>query len=559
MVEKKNRKIEEISVLGRRIKYGLSFVGILFVVGILLGVNPASADVWGIPNGDFEAGWYVGPGSPSGYHDIPNYWSLLYGNQYSSGGADYPLTNIEQISGHGNVLYVDTPNPGSMMYDSSIVELYSATIELPSNSNNIKASFEAAKNDNGGDINWLYFFIADKNKNYLGGDEYWQIYADTPWTTYSTGSLSSWKGQEVKLCLQVGGFGEFCAFLYLDNFKITYAENDADTSSDAGDSYSSASPIVGHGDYSGDVNNMDDTDDYYKAWYNYDDVIDIDLLISNGGEYDTNFDLMLYNPYGGLVASSTNDGNNPESITVVADVQGYWVIQVYCNLDYSKYPFTTTYTLSIYDNNGPSAPVPDDGIDGWSNDNTPTFSWNEPSDMSGIEGYFWCVDGGQETWTDSTSVTLPPQPDGIHTFYVRAKDNVGNVGDYGSHDFYIDTVPPVSPSPNDGVSGWSNDNTPTFTWNVPSDMSGIAGYHWKVDGSQWWWTTATSVTISEQPDGSHTFYVKATDNAGNMGSEGSHNFKIDTIVGEPSPDDGVDGWSNDNTPTFSWTTPYEWD
>jgi hypothetical protein len=59
--------------------------------------------------------------------------------------------------------------------------------------------------------------------------------------------------------------------------------------------------------------------------------------------------------------------------------------------------------------------------DNWYNNNDPTFTWTTPlDDLSGIAGYYWKVDSGSETWITSTSVTLPAQSDGTHTFYVRA-------------------------------------------------------------------------------------------------------------------------------------------
>ncbi len=94
----------------------------------------------------------------------------------------------------------------------------------------------------------------------------------------------------------------------------------------------------------------------------------------------------------------------------------------------------------LYDKTPPPAPFPDDGVTGWSNYNTPTFSWYQPSDTSGIAGYYYSVDGGSETWTTSTAVTLSSQSDESHKFYVSAKDNAGNIGAYGSDDFKIVTT-----------------------------------------------------------------------------------------------------------------------
>ncbi len=211
------------------------------------------------------------------------------------------------------------------------------------------------------------------------------------------------------------------------------------------------------------------------------------------------------------------------------------------------------------DRTPPPAPMPDDGASGWSNDNTPTFTWSPPYDASGIAGYYWKVDDGPENWITSNSVTLPPQSDGTHTFYVKAKDNAGNMGQWGSHTFQIDTTV-STPVPDDGVSGWSNDNTPTFTWSPPSDLSGIAGYYWKVDSGSEIWTVSTYVTLPPQSDGSHTFYVKAKDNAGNVGNWGSHTFQIDTtappslsVTSSTHPDQNR--WYNNSNPIFNWNTP----
>jgi PKD repeat protein len=203
---------------------------------------------------------------------------------------------------------------------------------------------------------------------------------------------------------------------------------------------------------------------------------------------------------------------------------------VYCQVRDSAGNVSSTASDSIVlDSVAPSAPSPDDGIPGWSSNNTPTFSWSAPSDTSGIAGYYWNVDGGAASWTTSTSVTLPAQSDGVHTFYVEAKDDAGNLSSWGNHGFQIDSALPDALSPDDGVSGWSNNGTPTFSWSAPGDTSGIAGYYWEVDGGSETWTTWASVTLPPQSEGSHTFYVKAKDNAGNLSSWGTHAFQIDTV------------------------------
>jgi len=203
-----------------------------------------------------------------------------------------------------------------------------------------------------------------------------------------------------------------------------------------------------------------------------------------------------------------------------------------------------------------AAPNPDDGIEGWSNINTPSFNWSEPESMLDIVGYFYRVDDGTEIYTTSTTVTLPEQKDGNYTLYVRAKDYLGLKGSVGSHKFKIDTTSPPAPNPDDSVSDWSSNNTPTFSWNKSSDISGISGYYFWVDDGPKKWTTSISVTLSPQAEGPHIFYIMAKDNAENNGSYGSHEFEIDTTNPPPPiPDDKFNGWSNNSMPTFWWSAP----
>ena len=221
----------------------------------------------------------------------------------------------------------------------------------------------------------------------------------------------------------------------------------------------------------------------------------------------------------------------------------------------SESKWSESIYVSIIDSTPPPAPSPDDNIDGWSNVNNPTFSWLQVYDISGIENYTYWIDSGPLENTSSNSVTLPEQSDGNHTFHVRAVDNAGNIGEYGSHEFSIDTIAPV-PDPDDKIPDWSNVNDPTFSWPQVDDINGIAHYNYKIDNGPLENTFSNSVTLPEQSDGNHTFHVRAVDNIGNIGEYGSHEFNIDTIApSAPNPYDGITGWSNVNTPRFRWSPP----
>jgi hypothetical protein len=170
--------------------------------------------------------------------------------------------------------------------------------------------------------------------------------------------------------------------------------------------------------------------------------------------------------------------------------------------------------FQVQDTKPPSTCNPDDGISGWSNNSTPTFRWSAAVDNgSGVAGYYYRVDNGQENWTTSINVTLPSQTDGIHTFYVKARDNAGNNGTYGSHTFQIDKTPPSATIayPTNGTTVISANVT--FIAISTTDLSGITGYSWDFgDGAN-----GTGLTITHRYTSSGTFAAKltVTDGAGN--------------------------------------------
>jgi hypothetical protein len=191
------------------------------------------------------------------------------------------------------------------------------------------------------------------------------------------------------------------------------------------------------------------------------------------------------------------------------------------------------------DTTPPSTPSPDDGVSGWSNDNTPTFSWSCSDLHSGVAGCWWKVNSGPETWIPGPgpyTVTLLAQSDGSHTFYVRCKDNAGNIGSWGAHSFQIDATPPTAPSISSPThpdqNAWYSNNDPTFEWTTPSDTSGIVGYSYILDKSpsttpgETISGTGNSASYTDLADGTWYFHVRAKDNAGNWGSPSHYRVNI---------------------------------
>ncbi|MDP2663435.1 MAG: hypothetical protein Q8R28_22195, partial [Dehalococcoidia bacterium] len=163
---------------------------------------------------------------------------------------------------------------------------------------------------------------------------------------------------------------------------------------------------------------------------------------------------------------------------------------------------------------------------------TATDTFGVASMTFGSDGLAW---GSWEPYSTTRSLTLS-SGEGQKTVYARFRDNAGNDSVPYSTTLTLDITPPFQPFPDDGVSGVSRNPTPTFTWApVTDNLSGVAGYSWRVDSTPETFNTTTTLTLPTQEDGEHAFSVRAVDRAGNYGSYGAHLFTINTAA--PSPPD----------------------
>jgi len=220
------------------------------------------------------------------------------------------------------------------------------------------------------------------------------------------------------------------------------------------------------------------------------------------------------------------------------------------------------------DETPPQVSIPDDGVEGWSNDNTPTFTWPATVDAhSGLQRQLWATDK-DETWLQvpppvdqmhevvGTSVTVPAQPDGERIFFLVAEDRVGNMTSWSSasprHLFKIDTQPPPALNPDDRVSGWVNAHNLWFYFEVPEDLSGVNHVLWWVDSGSKSSNSPASVPVTNAPEGTHTFHIEPVDVAGNVGPSASHVFQVDRTP-PPVPEPVVTSYSADGfTARISW-------
>jgi hypothetical protein len=178
----------------------------------------------------------------------------------------------------------------------------------------------------------------------------------------------------------------------------------------------------------------------------------------------------------------------------------------------------------------------DSGPSGPTNDPTPTFSFSATEPGSTFE----CrVDEGAFTACTSPHTT-GALPDGPHAFEVRATDEADNTDPTpASRGFTVDTEPPDETPPDTsiefGPSGPTNNQTPTFTFSSTEESS---TFECRFDSAPF--TSCSGPAGSHTPatplaNGSHTFEVRAKDQAGNTDpTPASRGFTVDAATA-PGP------------------------
>ncbi len=149
-----------------------------------------------------------------------------------------------------------------------------------------------------------------------------------------------------------------------------------------------------------------------------------------------------------------------------------------------------------------------------------------------VRNYRWRLDGSLWESTNDTSARLGPLSNGLHTFHVEAFDMAGNMG-YDSITFTVDTISPVvvvlTPSEGEVISG----KPILASWTANGTGSSITGLRTKLDSGPWREIgIAYNETLMGLEKGNHTYWVSATDGAGNSGTA-SVSFRVASEIPEP--------------------------
>jgi hypothetical protein len=191
------------------------------------------------------------------------------------------------------------------------------------------------------------------------------------------------------------------------------------------------------------------------------------------------------------------------------------------NYDRTPKPAFDTFTDYTAETTPPRASITSGPSSGsFTNDSTPTFSFTSNEAGSTFQCHF---EAHAFSTCSSPFTRAAPLSDGAHTFFVKAIDAPGNESAVVLRSFTVDTVAPNTSIT--GGPGTTNDPTPTFAFS--SSQAG-SSFSCKVDSGAYA-PCSSPKSASHLADGSHTFYVRATDPAGNTdATPATRSFTIQT-------------------------------
>jgi hypothetical protein len=184
----------------------------------------------------------------------------------------------------------------------------------------------------------------------------------------------------------------------------------------------------------------------------------------------------------------------------------------------------------------------DSGPTGLVAEDDPSFAFSSEPDAT-----FRCALDGAADTACASPASFTDVGDGTHLFTVAACDAAGNCDPTPAvRTWTVDTTPPVvnmTVKPTDP----SNDASPSFQFTTSEGSTQC-----KLDSASFAGCTSPNSPLG-LADGQHTFTVRATDAAGNLGQD-SFTWTVDTTPPTVSFTSTPASLSNDNTPTVAFTT-----
>ena len=137
-----------------------------------------------------------------------------------------------------------------------------------------------------------------------------------------------------------------------------------------------------------------------------------------------------------------------------------------------------------------------------------------------------CKVDAASTWSACSSPrSFTDLADGTHTVVVRQTDAAGNTSDEESVSWVVDTTAAAAPGISSNRSGATNLRSATVTFTG----EGSARFECKLDSGSWVGCTSPK-SLTNLADGSHTLRSRQIDQAGNVSTESSASWAVQTLV-----------------------------
>jgi predicted phage tail protein len=277
--------------------------------------------------------------------------------------------------------------------------------------------------------------------------------------------------------------------------------------------------------------------------------------------FTASFDVVKYRcriERGATVVSDYAVCTSPHTYDLTGQPDGTYTFKVRGSDDSANESTETNDTFTL-DRSAPPAPTITGGPTGFSQNATPSYTFTAEAGSSTA-----CrVERGATVVSDWAACVSPRsydfslQPDGVYTFRVRATDQAGNTGLEGTRSYTLDRTAPAAPTITSGPAADSNDDTPVYGFTgEPSATFACRLERGATVVSDWAaCSTPQGYNLGSEVDGSYTFRVRQTDQAGNEGPEATRVYALDrtppaapAITGDPGAD------TNDDTPTWTFTS-----
>ncbi len=159
----------------------------------------------------------------------------------------------------------------------------------------------------------------------------------------------------------------------------------------------------------------------------------------------------------------------------------------------------------------------------FSNSLSSSFGFSASDSGSGIDRTECQIDGSGFAACNSPKA-YATLAEGQHKFDVRSIDKAGNVSAVASHSWRIDVTKPLVQITS-GPAEWVKVRTADFGFSG-TDAGGIARFECAVDSTTYA-VCASPKSYANQSETTHTFLVRAVDNAGNVSDSVSRQWRVD--------------------------------